>query len=194
MNNNSSSSNLKKLIDIGIALSKEKNIDILLERILTEARIISNSDGGTVYLVNNNNTKLNFKIMHNESLKIKFGGSENPVPDSIYPVRLYNQDNTKNLNNVSAVCALESRTINIQNAYKDKEFDFSGTKGFDQKHNYYSKSFLTIPLKNHKDKVIGVLQLLNAKKDNKIISFSNKLVELVEALSSQAAVALTNRL
>ena len=189
-----SSSNLKKLIDIGIALSKEKNIEILLEKILTEARIISNSDGGTVYLMNDDDNKLNFKIMHTESLNIKFGGSASPVPDSIYPVRLYNQDNTKNLNNVSAVCALESRTINIEDAYKNKEFDFSGTQGFDNKHNYRSKSFLTVPLKNHKDKVVGVLQLLNAKKDNKIVSFSNELVELVEALSSQAAVALTNQL
>ena len=194
MNNSSSSSNLKKLIDIGIALSKEKNIDILLEKILNEARIISNSDGGTVYLVNNNDTKLNFKIMQNESLNIQFGGSSKPVPESFYPVRLYNKDKSKNLNNVSAVCALENRTINITDAYKDKEFDFSGTKGFDSKHNYYSKSFLTVPLKNHKDKVIGVLQLLNAKKDNKIISFSDELVDLVEALSSQASVALTNQL
>jgi len=189
-----SSSNLKKLINIGIALSKEKNINILLEKILKEARIISNSDGGTVYLINNKNTKLNFKIMHNESLKIKFGGSSNPVPESFYPVKLYNEDNSKNLNNVSAVCALENRTINIENAYKEKDFDFSGTKGFDKKHNYRSQSFLTIPLKNHKDKVIGVLQLLNPKKDNKIISFSEDLVDLVEALSSQASVALTNQL
>ncbi len=129
-----SSSNLKKLIDIGISLSKEKNIDILLEKILKEARIISNSDGGTVYLISDNDTKLKFKIMHNESLKINFGGSASPVPESIYPVRLYNQDNTKNLNNVSAVCALEKRTINIEDAYKNKQFDFSGTKGFDKKH------------------------------------------------------------
>ena len=194
MNNNSSSLNLKKLIDIGIALSKEKNIDVLLEKILNEAKIISNSDGGTVYLVNDNDTKLNFKIMQNESLNIKFGGSSNPVPESFYPVRLYNKDKTKNLNNVSAVCALENRTINISDAYIDNEFDFSGTKGFDQKHDYHSKSFLTIPLKNHKNKVIGVLQLLNAKKDNQIISFSDELVDLVEALSSQASVALTNQL
>jgi len=191
---NSSSSNLEKLIDIGISLSKEKNIDILLEKILKEARIISNSDGGTVYLVSDDDTKLNFKIIHNKTLNFNYGGSSEPVPESIYPVRLYNQDNTKNLNNVSAVSALEKRTINITDAYKDEQFDFSGTKGFDKKHNYRSQSFLTVPLKNHKDKVIGVLQLLNAKKDNKIISFSNELVELVQALSSQASVALTNQL
>ena len=121
--NINSSSNLKKLIDIGTALSKEKNIDILLEKILTEARIISNSDGGTVYLINDDDTKLNFKIIHNKTLNFNYGGSSEPVPESIYPVKLYNQDNTKNLNNVSAVSALEKRTINIEDAYKDKQFE-----------------------------------------------------------------------
>ena len=67
--------NLQKLIDIGLALSREKNISILLEKILNEARTISNSDGGTVYLINNNNTKLSFEIMHTSSLNIKYGGS-----------------------------------------------------------------------------------------------------------------------
>ena len=191
---NDTKNNLKKLIDIGIALSKEKNINILLEMILNEARVISNSDGGTVYLLTNDETKLNFEIMHTESLNIKFGGSSMPVPDTIYPVKIFNDDGTKNINNVAAVCALEGKTINIDDAYINEEYDFSGTKGFDQKNNYRSKSFLTIPLKNHKDKVIGVLQLINAKKDDKIVQFSDDLIDLVEALGSQASVALTNRL
>jgi len=191
---NNTQNNLKKLIDIGIALSKEKNINILLEKILNEARVISNSDGGTVYLIIEEGKKLNFEIMHTESLNIKFGGSSKPVPDTIYPVKIYNDDGTKNIHNVAAVCALEGKTINIDDAYTNKEYDFSGTKGFDEKNNYRSKSFLTIPLKNHKDKVIGVLQLINSKKDGKIIDFSNELVDLVEALSSQASVALTNQL
>ena len=186
--------NLKKLINIGIALSREKNINILLEKILNEARIISNSDGGTIYLVIDDGKRLNFEIMQTESLNIKFGGSSNPVPDTIYPVKIYNDNGEKNMNNVAAVCALEGRTINIDDAYTNQEYDFSGTKGFDEKHSYRSKSFLTIPLKNHKDKVIGVLQLINAKKNHEIIEFSNELVELVEALSSQASVALTNQL
>ncbi len=190
----SNSNKLNKLIDIGIALSKEKNINILLEKILNEARIISNSDGGTVYLITDDNKKLNFEIMQTESLNIKFGGSSEPVPDSIYPVKLYNDDGSKNINNASSVCALEGKTINIKNAYENEDYDFSGVKGFDKKHNYFSKSFLNIPLKNHKDKVIGVIQLLNPQKDGKIITFSNELVELVEALSSQASVALTNQL
>jgi len=186
--------NLKKLIDVGIALSKEKNINILLEKILNEARVISNSDGGTVYLIIDEGKKLNFEIMHTESLDIKFGGSSKPVPNTIYPVKIYNDDGEKNINNVAAVCALEGKTINIEDAYTNQEYDFSGTKGFDERHNYRSKSFLTIPLKNHKNKVIGVLQLINAKNNNEIVSFSKELVDLVEALSSQASVALTNQL
>jgi len=194
LNKSTNTSKLSKLIDIGISLSKEKNINILLEKILNEARLISNSDGGTLYLITNDNKKLSFEIMQTESLQIKFGGSSDPVPESIYPVKLFNEDGSKNLNNVSAVCALKSKTINIKDAYDNNEYDFSGVKGFDKKHNYHSKSFLNVPLKDHKNKVIGVLQLLNAKKDGKIISFSDDLVELVEALSSQASVALTNQL
>ena len=194
MNQFSNNKMLSKLIDIGIALSKEKNINILLEKILNEARIISNSDGGTVYLLTDDDKKLSFEIMQTESLGIKFGGSSEPVPDYIYPVKLYNDDGTKNINNASSVCALEGKTINIKNAYENKDYDFSGVKGFDKKHNYFSKSFLNIPLKNHKNKVIGVLQLLNPQKDDKIISFSDELVELVQALASQASVALTNQL
>ena len=194
MNNFSNSNKLSKLIDIGISLSKEKNINILLEKILNEARVLSNSDGGTVYLMSDENQKLSFEIMQTESLNIKFGGSAEPVPDYIYPVKLYNEDGSKNLNNVSAVCALKGKTINIKDAYENDNYDFSGVKGFDKKHNYFSKSFLNVPLKDHKDKVIGVLQLLNAQKDGKIISFSDEMVELVEALSSQASVALTNQL
>ena len=186
--------NIKKLIDIGIALSKEKNINILLEKILNEARIISNSDGGTVYLVTEEGKKLNFEIMHTESLNIKFGGSFTPVPDSIYPVKIYNDDGKENINNVAAVCVLKGKIISIDDAYVSEEYDFSGTKGFDVRHNYRSKSFLTIPLKNHKDKVIGVLQLINAKDGNDIVSFSDELIDLVQALGSQASVALTNQL
>ena len=105
--------NLKKLIDIGRALSREKNISILLEKILNEARIISNSDGGTVYLVTEDGKKLNFEIMHTQSLDIKFGGSSMSVPDTIYPVKIYNDDGTENIHNVAAVCVLEGKTINI---------------------------------------------------------------------------------
>ena len=186
--------NLQKLIDIGIALSKEKNIDILLEKILIEARKISNSDGGTLYLITDNDTRLSYNIMHTESKDIYYGGTHTPVPDSIYPVKLY-KNNEPNLHNACVVCALKGETVNIEDAYSDKKYDFTGTKGFDAKYDYRSQSFLNVPLKNHKNNIIGVLQLLNAQDQNKkIIPFTEELVHLVESLASQASIALTNQL
>ena len=70
--------------------------------------------------------------MHNETLNIHYGGLPEPVPDSIYPVRLYNDDNSENLNNVAAVCVLKAKTINIEDAYTNNDYDFSGPKGFDK--------------------------------------------------------------
>ena len=68
-------------------------------------------------------------------------------------------------------------------------------KMFDEKTGYRSKSFLTVPLRDHEDEIIGVLQLLNAqdRKTGDVIAFSEKVQDLVEALSSQAAVAITNK-
>ncbi|MBI65891.1 MAG: phosphohydrolase [Candidatus Marinimicrobia bacterium] len=192
MSDNTSHDNLQKLINIGRSLSREKNINILLEKILIEAREISHSDGGTLYLMTDDN-RLSFEIMHNESKNIFFGGSSAPVPDSFYPVKLY-VDGVPNDHSVSAVCALKGKTIHIEDAYADKNYDFSGAKGFDQKHGYHSKSFLNVPLKNHKDEILGVLQLLNATENDKIISYSKEIISLVEALTSQASIALTNQM
>ena len=114
MNNSySNSENLQKLIDIGIALSKEKNIDKLLEKILIEARKISNSDGGTLYLMIDDNTRLSYNIMHTESKNIYYGGTYDPVPESIYPVKLY-KDGKPNMHNACVVCDLKAETINIE--------------------------------------------------------------------------------
>ena len=189
---NIASGSLKKLIDIGRALSREKNINILLEKILIEARKISNSDGGTLYLTKDDN-RLSFEILHNESMGIFLGGSHEKVPKAFYPVKLF-IDGKPNMNSVSAVCALKKKTINVKDAYTDKNYDFSGPKGFDTKHNYHSKSFLNVPLTNHKDRVIGVLQLLNTTVDGEIVSYSEDIVDLVESLASQASIALTNQM
>ena len=140
--------------------------------------------------------RLKFEIMMNDSLKIHFGGtSTEPMPDTIYPVKLYNPEtNQPNHKNVSAYAALTGKTVNIKDAYKEKGFDFSGTKGWDKRHGYCSKSFLTVPMKNHEDNIIGVLQLLNAKNPNtgEIASFSTS-IKMIESLASQAAIVITNK-
>ena len=91
--------------------------------------------------------------------------------------------------------ALHDKTVNIADAYTADGFDFSGTKNFDKKTGYRSTSFLAVPMKNHENEIIGVLQLINAldRKTGEIVAFSNDDQHLLESLASQAAIALTNR-
>ena len=186
---------IKNLSEIGVALSKEKDRGKILETILLEAKRISVADGGTIYMKTDDN-RLKFEIMMTDSLGIHYGGtSAEPIPDTIYPVKLYNPEtNQPNHKNVSAYAALTGKTVNIKDAYKEKGFDFSGTKGWDKRHGYRSKSFLTVPMKNHEDNIIGVLQLLNAKNPNtgEIASFSTS-IKMIESLASQAAIVITNK-
>ena len=181
------------LANIGLALSKEKNMAKLLEMILIEAKRLTNSDGGTLYMMTDDN-RLRFEIMMTDSLSFHMGGtSGKDIP--FYPVKLYDDKGEPNNSMIAAYVALSGETVNISDAYKAEGFDFSGTKMFDEKTGYHSQSFLTVPLKNHEDEIIGVLQLLNAqtKKSKKIIKFESDIQKKVEALASQAAVAITNK-
>ncbi|ALG69353.1 GAF domain-containing protein [Beggiatoa leptomitoformis] len=184
---------LKALNAIGIALSAEKNGTRLLERILKEAKRITFADGGTLYTRNENNG-LDFEILLNNSLKVQKGGTSGD-PITFPPLPMYNEHGEPNLHTVAVCAALRGQTINIADAYSNPDFDFSGTRAFDQKTGYRSKSFLTVPMKNNEDEVIGVLQLINAinpiSKD--IQEFSQFDQELVESLASQAAVAMVNQ-
>jgi HD-GYP domain-containing protein (c-di-GMP phosphodiesterase class II) len=96
---------------------------------------------------------------------------------------------------VAAYAALTGRTVNIVDAYSEAGFDFSGTRNFDRKSGYRSKSFLTVPMKNHEGHIIGVLQLINRLEpgSGEICSFSEADQRLAESLASQAAIAITNR-
>ena len=189
-------SDLPKLLinlnSVGIALSAEKDHDRLLEIILMRAKDMTNADGGTLYLRTEENT-LKFEIVHTDSLGIRMGGAEGE-PIAFYPIKLVN-DGEPNMHNVAACAVLKNETINIPDAYSDEEFDFAGTRQFDKKTGYRSKSFLTVPMTNHESEIIGVLQLINAKdsKTGEIRTFSALDQQVVESLASQAAVTLTNR-
>jgi len=184
---------LEQLNEIGAALSLEKNLDALLEKILLAAQTITRADGGTLYLLEDG-ARLRFAIMRNESLGIAMGGTTStPIP--FYPVQLYGKDGKPNNQMVAAFSALTGKTINIADAYTMEGFDFSGTRNFDKKTGYRSKSFLTVPMRNHEGAVIGVLQLINSKggAPGSIVPFSTSDQRLAESLASQAAIALTNR-
>ena len=183
---------LHRLSEIGMALSTEKNTDVLFEMILEEAKNITNADGRTLYSMNENGD-LEFEILRNDSMNTVMGGtSGNKIP--FYPVHLWLDDKTPNQKNVSAYVALTGKTVNIKDAYEEQGYDFEGTINFDKKNGYRSKSFLTVPLKNHENEIIGVMQLINAQDEHgNVISFNQEMKEQIESLASQGAVALTNK-
>ena len=185
---------LHQLLKVGVELSSEKDIDQLLENILQAAMKITHADGGTLYRLSEDG-HLKFEILHTKSKGVHIGGkSGNPV--MIPPISLHRENGGQELSRVACFAVHKDQTVNIADAYNAEGFDFSGTHTFDAANNYRSVSFLTIPMKNHQSEIIGVLQLLNAidPVTGAIIPFSQDGQEIVEALSSQAAVALTNRL
>lgn len=185
---------LELLHRIGIALSSERNRDRLLETILEEAKKLCNADGGTLYL-RTDDDHLAFAILRNDSLGVSMGGTTGRSI-TLPPIPLFDPSGKPNRHNVASAAAVMKKSVNVKDAYDAEGFDFSGTKAFDQRAGYRSKSFLTIPLVNGENRVIGVLQLLNAQDPatGKVIPFRSEHRHTVEALASQAALALDNKL
>jgi HD-GYP domain-containing protein (c-di-GMP phosphodiesterase class II) len=184
---------LDRLNSIGVALSAEHDHKRLLETILLGAKELTNADGGTLYSVTEDN-KLKFEIMRTLSLDIAMGGTTGKEI-TFPPLPIYLENGAPNTNMVAAYSVVNAATVNIADAYLTEGFDFSGTRKFDETTGYRSKSFLTVPMKNHENEIIGILQLINAidPETNQIIAFSDSHQRLVESLASQAAVALTNQ-
>ena len=185
---------LELLHRVGISLSAEKDKNRLVEMILLEAKALCHADGGTLYL--RDDDQLEFAIVRNDTLGLAQGGTTG-VPSILPPIPMFNLETKEpNRRNVATWAAVSAQTINIADAYDAKGFDFSGTKAFDQRAGYRSKSFLTCPLVNNEGRVIGVLQLINARdaKTGGIIPFSPDRQRIVEALASQAAIALDNKI
>lgn len=182
---------LERLNQIGVALSGERDTSRLLELILIAAKELAGADAGTLYLVEDG--RLKFEILRTDSLGIALGGSATQKP-AFPPIPLCRPDGAPNEEMVVACAVIQDRTINIEDAYDSGSYDFTGTRLFDSKTGYRSKSFLTVPMKNHENEIIGVLQLINAQdRSGNIVPFSPASQHLVESLASQAAIALTNQ-
>jgi hypothetical protein len=183
---------LNAVIPIGAALSAETDFNRLLERILIEAKAFCNADGGTLYL-RTEDDRLRFVILQSDTLGIAMGGaSGNPIP--FPPLPLYDPATGEPVHRyVVTHSALTGETIHISDAYAEGGgFDFAGTRAFDEQMGYRSTSFLTVPLKNSLGRVIGVLQLLNAKDGDtgRVVPFDPAMPPIIEALSVLATVAL----
>ncbi|MBW1692926.1 MAG: PAS domain S-box protein [Deltaproteobacteria bacterium] len=179
----------RSLTHIGLALSVEKDINMLLEMIVYEARSLTNADAGTLYLLDDDKKNLHFMVMQNDTLN-SIGKTIDT--DTHFPgVPLFKEGNP-NYSNVSSYAVLTGKTLNLQDVYEIEEF--TGTKEYDFVSGYRSKSMLVIPMKNHENEIFGILQLINAQdpETGDIVSFPKKHVDLIASLASQAAVALIN--
>lgn len=184
---------LEAFIKIGTALSAEHNLSNLLEMIVEAARNFTGADAGTLYLVREKEKIISFEIAQNDTLGIRMGGRSG-IPASLPPVPL-EIEGKPNLSHVSAYVANTGEIVNIPDVYEAVGFDFTGPRKYDQTTGYHSQSMLVLPLRNHEDDIIGVLQLLNAKSPTgEVIPFDPVFVPLAGALAAQAAVALTNTL
>jgi len=153
---------LEQINEVGTALSRERDIGRLLEHILLAAKTLTHADGGTVYRMAEDGHTLRFEILRTDSLHIAMGGSADCVvglPD----ISLRKPDGAPNDSTVAAYAAIHAVTVNIADAYDETDrFDFSGTRGFDERTGYRSQSFLTVPMGDHEGAIIGVRQLINA--------------------------------
>ncbi|MFZ5757272.1 MAG: GAF and HD-GYP domain-containing protein [Pseudomonadota bacterium] len=182
-----------------VTLSAESKTDRLLERILDEAQRLARAEGGSLYLFDETDIArpaLKFVLLRNDVLGFKQGGVGG-APITLPPLQLVDDQGNENHRLVAAHVAHTKKTINIADVYDEEdEFDFSGTRKFDELNGYRSQSMLTIPLLNHAQEVIGVLQLINAREvdTGRVIPFSERVAPVITALASYAAIALNNQI
>lgn len=174
---------LKKILNIGIKLSTEKNREHLLASILENGMDITHCDASTLYLFEDG--KLRFKIMKTLSQNIS-RGEDGELIDDMPPVPMTER-------NVCSYAALHREIINIPDVYNDTRFDFSGPKKYDALTGYHTQSLLVIPIENNEDELIGVLQLLNAMdEEGNVIPFDSEYEIIIRSLGAQAAIEMTN--
>jgi putative two-component system response regulator len=175
---------------IGISLSRERDINSLLTLILAESRQFANAEGGTLYIREDDH--LRFAVTQNDVLekryreKAKNGNGESSPPFASFLVPL-------NKNSLSGYVATTGKVLNIADAYKiPKSRPYQFNRAFDLKNDYRSKSFIVVPIKDSSEYVVGVLQLVNARKGKSVVPFKRSFESLLLSLASQAAISIRN--
>lgn len=182
---------ISRLNEIGIALSKETNLESLLEKILETGLMLTHADAGTIYTIEKN--KAEFRTFINRSLDLHYGGTSEMA--ITFPAVELVTDQTANVSSLIGYAIHNKCRVNIQDAYSSEQFNFSQTKWFDQLFGYHTKSVLVVPIYNLEKEIISAIQLINPihPVENAILSFTKEDEQIVESLASQASVALTNR-
>jgi hypothetical protein len=158
---NISTSHISKLTRIGMSLGNEKDFTKLLRDILFSAREICIADGGSLYLVEKDENGVP------KNLRFKVSALDLKTSEFLMPI---------NKQSISGFVAFTGQLLNIPDAYNlppNVEYRFNSE--YDKIKNYYSKSMLVVPMKNHMGEVIGVIQLINKKRN-----FNHQPLELRE--------------
>lgn len=173
---------IKKLLEVGVLLSAERDINRLLEKILACVMDLSHCDAGTLYLVDGD--ALRFRIMCNHTLKTYSGG--NGIEPDLPPVPLTRES-------VCALAVLENRTIRIEDVRRCEEYDLTGPIRYDAMTGYHSQSMLVVPMRNREGEILGVLQLINAIDEaGAVQAFHEDMALVLESVASQAAITIQN--
>ena len=182
------------LVEVGRALARERNAARLLDIIVAAAIRLCSADGAALYRLNDAGDALTFEIVHNRTLNWGEGGAR-AADLALSEVPLAGVNGAPNHNAVVAHAALTRQSVRIADVYAVDGYDFAGAKRFDAQRGYRTRSLLAVPMLDHRDELIGVLQLVNALDgDGNVVEFSDDDQRLAEALTGLAGVVLANQL
>ena len=175
-------STLTKVLNLSLEISQIKDIDLLLEKILNEARSVTNCDAGSIYIKEGDS--LRFSYTQNDTLLRQLPHGRK-LPYSTYSIPISNTS-------IAGYVAANANSLNIADVYEIAEcYPFSFNRSYDDLTGYRTCSMLTIPLKNFRNTVIGVLQLINAMDErSKAIPFAQDNEEIILYFANNAANAI----
>jgi len=189
---------ISRLLDVGQALSAERDHDTLLARILTEGRLLACCDAASIFLIDRHTGQ-----QVNQAPELVFKLTQNDSIDFHFEEQRFGLDNRS----VAGFSALTGEIVNLNDVYDlPSSSIYKFNSSFDENMNYRTRSMLVIPMRNHQGRVIGVIQFINRKHDINIalttpeialketIEFDQQIIPILQALASQAAVAIENNL
>lgn len=175
---------LEQIIQLGTELAQINDLDLLLEKILSAARRFVNADAGSIYIKDKERNELEFSHTQNDTL------SKNLLPGQKLIYTRFTIPITNK--SIAGYVANSGETLNIPDVYQLTDaVPYSFDKSFDEISNYRSQSMLTVPLKNSRGEVVGVLQMINAKNEHgNVVPFSSEDKPLITHFANNAAIAI----
>lgn len=174
---------LHQLVELGTEIVQIQDVNHLLEKILEAARKLTSADAGTIYIKNGEG--LQFSHTQNDTLQKRLALGEKLIYKSFtVPINHYS---------IAGYVASTGETVNIEDVYhlNTDVVPYVFDRSYDDKARYRSQSMLTLPLKNNRSQIIGVMQLINAQNDQgRVLPFLKQDIPLIKIFANHAAVAL----